>query len=258
MTSHSHTDSRTSESRDLTLALLASRLSEISEQLGGIATRMEAAEAAIGGQARILAETAGLAREVSRLSAAVAGQGSQTAGRPVPVHPRQPAWAAMNHAEYADALRDLARWVTAVLLQRYPATGAVLPPCWPAHPAVVEELDWLYWDWTGWADEPEARSRDAADWHDRWLPGVLARIRPPIAACGQQGRHINQAGQRRVPADLNVAGHPPEAVFIEQMARASRRHRRDGELTPQVRTESRCPRLGHRRDEGSGARLPGC
>jgi len=158
MTSQNHADRQTPENRDLTLALLAARLSELSEQVGRLAARADAAEEAIGGQASILAETAGLAREVSRLSAAVAGQGSRAAGRPVPVHPRQPVWAAMNHTEYANSLRDLARWVTAVLLQRYPATGAVLPPCWPAHTAVVEELDWLYWDWTSWALEPDART----------------------------------------------------------------------------------------------------
>lgn len=47
MTSHSQVSARAFESRDLTLALLASRLSEVSQQLGGLATRVEAAEAAI-------------------------------------------------------------------------------------------------------------------------------------------------------------------------------------------------------------------
>jgi hypothetical protein len=132
----------------------------------------------------------------------------------------------MNHAEYANALRELAGWVTGVL-RRYPATTVALAPCWPAHPAVVEELDWLYWDWTGWALDPDARSRDAADWHDRWLPGVLARVRPQLAACAQRNRHTELASQRHVPADLNIAGHAPETVFIEKMTRASRRERHD-------------------------------
>jgi hypothetical protein len=227
-TGQSHAGDRPLGSRDLTVAQLAARLSELSERLGGLAARVDAAQAEIGGQASILAETAGLAREVARLSAAIAGQGSPAAGRPASVHPRQPTWAAMNHSEYADALRGLARWVTLILLPRYPATAAVLPPCWPAHPAVVEELDWLYWDWTRWALEPDARSRDAADWHDRWLPGILARIRPQLAPCGQRGRHTELASQRHVSADLDVAGHAPEAVFIEQMAHASRRDRRQG------------------------------
>jgi hypothetical protein len=202
-------------------------LSEIAEQLGRLAARVEAAEAAIGGHASLLAATSDLAQEVSRLSATIAGQGSPPAGQPASVHPRQPAWAAMNQTEYADALRDLAGWVTGVMFRRYPATAALLPPCWPAHPAVVEELDWLYWSWTGWALDPDARSRNAADWHDRWLPGALARIRPQLAACGQKGRHAQQASQRHVPAELNVAGHAPEAIFIEQMARASRHDRHD-------------------------------
>ena len=138
----------------------------------------------------------------------------------------------MKDPEHADALRDLARWISVILLRRYPATGTILPPCWPAHPAVVEELDWLYWAWTGWALEPDARSRDAADWPDRWLPGVLTRIRLQLAACAQNGRHAQPTYRRTVPAELNVAGHAPEAVFIEQMGRArppaepSRRPRR--------------------------------
>jgi hypothetical protein len=131
----------------------------------------------------------------------------------------------MNDTEHADALRDLARWVSAILLRRYPATAPILPPCWPAHPAAVEELDWLYWDWTSWALEPEARSRDAADWHDRWLPGVQARIRPELAPCAQNGRHTRRAHDRAVPAELNIAGHAPEAVFIEQMPRGQQPRR---------------------------------
>jgi len=226
MTSHSHTGTRTADSRDLTLALLDSRLSEISEQLGGLAARMKAAEEAIDGQVGLLTEAVGLAQEVSRLSDSIAGQDSPSGGEAVPVHPRQPTWVAMNHAEYAHALRDAARWVTGVLFRRYPAT-AVLPPCWPAHPPVVEELDWLYWDWTSWVLDRDARSRDAADWHDRWLPGVLARIRPQLAACGQRGRHVEQGSHRHVPPDLTVSGRAPEAVFIEQMAHASERGRRD-------------------------------
>lgn len=60
MTSNSPAGGRALESRDLTLALLASRLSEISEQLGRLAARVEAAEAAIGGHASLVATTSDL------------------------------------------------------------------------------------------------------------------------------------------------------------------------------------------------------
>jgi len=226
MTSESRADGRTFETRDLTLALLASRLAEISEQIGGLAVRLGAAEAAVSEQASLLAEVTDLAREVSRLSTRIAREDSPARGRVASAHPRQPVWAAMNHDEYGDALRDLAQWVSGALFRRYPAIAVAVPPCWPGHPPVVEELDWLYWDWTAWALEPDARSRDAADWHDRWLPGVLARIRPELALCRQRGRHVEPASQRQVPADLNVAGRAPEAVFIAQMTRNGRRDRR--------------------------------
>jgi hypothetical protein len=223
MTSPNHGDGRDPGSRDLTLALLAARLSELSEQAGRLSGRLDAAEAAIGAQASTLAEAAGLAREVTRLSAAIAGHGAPSVSRYMPAHPRQPVWAAMNDTGHADALRDLARWVSAILLRRYPATAPVLPPCWPAHPAAVEELDWLYWDWTTWALEPAARSRDAADWHDRWLPGVLARIQPELAPCARNGRHVHRGHDRAVSPELVIPGHAPEAVFIEQMHRHGER-----------------------------------
>lgn len=80
MTTYDPVGGRAVESRDLAVALLASRLSEIGEQLGRLAARVEAAEAAIGGHASLLATTSDLAREVTRLSAAIAGQGAPSAG----------------------------------------------------------------------------------------------------------------------------------------------------------------------------------
>jgi hypothetical protein len=213
------------DGKDLVLALLTARLSELSEQVGALLARVGAAEVAIGEQASLLSEASGLAREVARLSAAIATPSTPGSGRADAVHPRQVVWAAMKDAEHIDALRDLASWVTGVLLYRYPGTGAVLPPCWPAHSAVVE--DWLYWDWTSWALDPEARSRDAADWHDRWLPGALARIRPQLAICGQRSRHATPPSQRPVPAELEIADRHPEAVFIDKMARLSRQGHED-------------------------------
>ena len=55
----------------------------------------------------------------------------------------------------------------------------------------------------------------------------MARIRPQLTACRQQGWHAEAASQRPVPASLNVAGRAPEEVFIEQMAHASRPNRRE-------------------------------
>jgi hypothetical protein len=206
-------------SRDLSLALLATRVSELSGQLGQLTARLDTNEAAVAGHARTIAEAAGLAREVTRLSEAVTAMSPEPADFPAGGHPRMPPWAAMDDPTYVDSLRDLARWVADILLARYPHARVVLPPCWPAHPAAVEELDWLYWDWTGWAGSPVARSRDAGDWHDRWLPGVLARLRPCLQDCASNGEHAKPDYPRAVPGDLLADDAAPEQLFIEAMGR---------------------------------------
>ena len=222
MTSQRQGDAAAEGGRDAALALLASRLSELGERVGELAGRVQTAEAAIAGQAQTVAEAASLAREVTRLSQALAdsaGPGDYPQGG----HPRKPVWAAMGDELHVESLRDLARWVAEILLERYPHAGTVLSPCWPGHPAAVEELDWLYWDWTGWSSDPEGRSRDAADWHDRWLPGVLARVGAYLEACvNNGGDHVKPAYARAVPQDLELPGYAPEQVFIEQMGRARR------------------------------------
>ena len=200
---------------------LEAALAVLAERLAGLTARVETVEAAVRGQAQSLAEAAGLARKVSELSEAVIGTAGGKGSGDFGGHPR--IWAAMPDAARVDALRDLARWVAAVLLARYPQTVEVLPPCWPAHPAVVEELDALYWTWTGWATAgSEARARDAADWHDRWLPGVLARITPELKQCVQASEHVKTARQRPGPDRLNQPGWAPEQVFIEEMGAARR------------------------------------
>src|ERR1017187_6585607 len=151
MTSPRQGDVMPGEGRDVTLALLATKLSDLGERVGELAARVQTAEAAIAGQAQTVGEAASLAREVARLSEAIAGQSEPAAGESPPAHPRKPVWAAMSDAEYVAALRDLARWVAGIVLTRYPHSQAVLPPCWPAHRLAVEELDWLYWDWMSWA-----------------------------------------------------------------------------------------------------------
>jgi hypothetical protein len=205
--------------RDAAWALLAARVSELAERVGGLQARVAAAEAAVEGQEHATEAAAGLAQEVARLSAVVTATDSAGGDRDVLDHPR--VWAGMTAETCTEALRDLARWVGEILLPRYPHAGPVLAPCWPAHPAAVEELDWLYWDWTCWA-APGGRSRDAADWHDRWLPGVLARLGPELAGCARGGRHTQPTHQRAVPQDLQMPGYAPEQVYIERMGRAAR------------------------------------
>src|ERR1022692_2196404 len=96
MTSERQKDAAPGEGRDAARALLASRLSQRGERVGELAGRVQTAEAAIRGQAETVAEAASLAREVTRLSEAIAGQAEPAAGEFPPVHPRRPVWAAMT------------------------------------------------------------------------------------------------------------------------------------------------------------------
>ncbi len=100
--------------------------------------------------------------------------------------------AATLHAELAD-------WVDWIR-SRYPLARRV-PACWADHPEILEELTALWIAWQAAYTEPEPMLTAAADWHDRWLPGVLHRLqhgpfaldctddhhpRPPSAYAGRE------------------------------------------------------------------------
>jgi len=70
--------------------------------------------------------------------------------------------------------RQLTDWVSWIR-GRYPLARKI-PPCWAEHPETVEELSALYLAWQHAYEDPDAALTAAADWHDRWLPGVLYRL----------------------------------------------------------------------------------
>lgn len=202
---------------DPALALLAARLTRMD-------TRLHTAETTLGEHDTAIGQAAGLADQVTRLSRLLtpspAGGGGDDPER---VYPR--IWAVMDGAERIKALRYLARWVTKILFVTYPHVAAELPPCWPAHPAVVAELDWLCWVWEEtWAGQTPLRASDAAWWHDRWLPGVQARIDPLMAKCKASTQHVApdyrrppHTGYTDPPPGTAAEDYWPELEFIEQM-----------------------------------------
>ena len=211
---------------ELSLAALSVRQSQLRQEVGRLAGRVAEAEAGIRGQAASVAEAASLAGEVERLAELAGAAGP--AARPGSVYPRN--WATMSDEDSAKALRYLARWVTTILFATYPHVSEVMPACWPAHAAVVAELDWLCWAWEEvWAVGARPAARDAADWHDRWLPGVLQRVRPLLTACQDQGEHVKPRYTRAVPPEYRTPPPGvssgewwPELEFLENMGRAER------------------------------------
>lgn len=87
---------------------------------------------------------------------------------------------------------SLADWVDGLSAGYSLETNAHVPPCWPAHPGVVEELAgaWRAWWAAQLADQAADLdgSAELAAWHDRWLWSALRRIHRghyAISGCSQ-------------------------------------------------------------------------
>jgi hypothetical protein len=79
-------------------------------------------------------------------------------------------------------LEDLTGWMRDVFL-RYADGAQQLPECWLWHPDVVEELLWLMHAWLAAYRAEDATVARAGDWHDRYRPGVVRRIKALAGTC---------------------------------------------------------------------------
>jgi hypothetical protein len=103
-----------------------------------------------------------------------------------PTSPPAPWWC-VSEAEIRSMLAELHHWVDDFAGKQYPAYMARLRPCWPNHPEAVWELSTLMAEWE--RVYGDADNRDLAGalwWHERWLPGVIARLDKAIT-CDELG-----------------------------------------------------------------------
>jgi hypothetical protein len=101
-------------------------------------------------------------------------------------------WLTMDRQAREDKLGELSDWVDAVLRAQYPGYLAEqIRPCWANHPEALWELTWLYLLWCRAYLTKRPAPKDAADWHDRWAPGVLRRLGQVMDRC--QGNCQRQA-----------------------------------------------------------------
>ena len=77
----------------------------------------------------------------------------------------------LARTELMSQLESWTRW----LRHRYPLARKI-PGCWAEHSELVEELIALWLAWQQAYQEPHPPLTAAADWHDRWLPGLLNRL----------------------------------------------------------------------------------
>ncbi len=133
-----------------------------------------------------------LARTVTQLAAEVAHGQAAGATQDAAV-----SWLDLpDEAEFArQQLDDLVFWMGGVYL-RYADAATHLPNCWLWHPDVVEELLWLKQAWETAYRSDDATVAMAADWHDRYRPGVVRRIEKLARNCSLE-KHLHD---RRAPA----------------------------------------------------------
>lgn len=94
------------------------------------------------------------------------------------------AWHQLDQELARIAWDRLVTWADEVLCPVYEITREQLPDCWTRHPAMRNELSWLYTLHVQ-AYLPGAPGSQAAEWHLRHLDGALGRIkahaeRPPL------------------------------------------------------------------------------
>ncbi len=111
-------------------------------------------------------------------------------------------WLTMPEQERQAKLDELHDWVETVLRQHYPDYLAnQIKPCWPNHPEAIWELSWLYQLWSLTYLTSRSAPKDAADWHDRWTPGVIRRLTSVMTNC--------RDGCRRSPPRSASAANSP-------------------------------------------------
>jgi hypothetical protein len=114
------------------------------------------------------------------------------------VRVQAPFWLDLTQEEYTAELAELAEWVSKVLMPSYrDYTEMAIRPCWPNHLAAVWELSTIRAEWRRVYDRKKPELAGALNWHDRWLPGVLARLEKAMHSCTAGGcRHGRPRGDR--------------------------------------------------------------
>jgi hypothetical protein len=152
-------------------AALAAKIVELKALVSELKGRVEGYQLTAMLAGKQSSRVSELAEKVGKLSAAVAASA-----------PSEPAlvWDGTDPAQ----LSELAKWVDMHLRVAYEAyTRPIVHNCWAHHPEALWELGNLWCEWRR-IYEGEVPLLDASlNWHDRWLPGVLARLKNVMNGC---------------------------------------------------------------------------
>lgn len=95
-----------------------------------------------------------------------------------------PRWDRLEEDEFQALLGKLGAWVDGHLRIHYPGyLRDAVPDCWRRHPEALWELGNLWAEWNRTYDRKRPGLDDALTWHDRWMPGVRARLTEVMKGC---------------------------------------------------------------------------
>jgi hypothetical protein len=167
------------ESRDgssPSVAALAVQLSTLRREVESLAGKLDTVARAQREQAAVLVGLAELREQVEQVVSTLAGEKDAS--------PAEWFWLTMTEQRRSEQFSELFDWVETVLRTQYPDYLAdQIRTCWPNHLEARWELAWLYQIWSRVYLADSSAPKDAADWHDRWFPGVIHRLGAVMRQC---------------------------------------------------------------------------
>jgi hypothetical protein len=146
-------------------------------QLGEVAVQLVTMSSTVNALAGVAQQVAALSQQVTELAARLGGDEEE----PAPTRPALPSWFEVEAEQAQQMLADLVGWVDTILV-RYSVARDALMPCWMFHGEIVEDLLWLRAAWMAAHRDPSAKPHHAADFHDRWMPAVMGRLKRQLGA----------------------------------------------------------------------------
>jgi hypothetical protein len=169
---------------------LAAEVARLWRRVGELDGAVKSVSAAVVGSAALAHEIEELQSTQGELAGMVArlAEAKEEATRP-----QRPIWwpDVTDADEHRAAWQALGAWVDEALRGRHPELYKSLRQCWYRHPDVVDELCALWLAWWGAYKDPRASASAPIEWHDRWLPGCIARCAKAVAGC--KGSHESVA-----------------------------------------------------------------
>jgi len=181
------------------VAALAVRVDGLRRRIETLATSIDDLTSPQQAHGTVLDGIAELRRQVEQILAILGNDDEPSSGEWF--------WLTMTGHQRGARLSELSDWVETVLRTQYPGyLAGQIRSCWPNHPEARWELAWLYQLWTRTYLTSRPAPKDAADWHDRWTPGVIRRLAQVMRRCEETCPHqpspeILGEPQRRVALD---------------------------------------------------------